>query len=122
LGLSHISVGGDRGGWSSGGSVIGMGKSKKLRIPAPEPLPSTTNLTKSHPGLNPRLRGEKPAKDKVIVTLRLAAYRKSIHLGAKPLESYDERFFFPLNPCGHSPCVTSSLTRGWPCQVYVSHM
>jgi hypothetical protein len=40
-------------------------------------------------------------------------------------------FFFQLNPCSHSPYVTSSLTRGWVCllwvcltfrQVYVSHI
>jgi hypothetical protein len=39
-------------------------------------------------------------------------------------------FFFRLNPCGHSPYVTSSLTRvwfisyeyAWPCQVYTSHI
>jgi hypothetical protein len=24
-------------------------------------------------------------------------------------------FIFQLNTCGHSPCVTSSLTRGWVC-------
>jgi hypothetical protein len=40
-------------------------------------------------------------------------------------------FFFQLNPCGNSSCVTSSLTRIWVCllwirlafrQVYVSHI
>jgi hypothetical protein len=39
--------------------------------------------------------------------------------------------FFSLNPCGHSPYVTSYLTRGWVrllwicltfCQVYISHI
>jgi hypothetical protein len=32
-------------------------------------------------------------KVKVIVTLRLAAYRQSVHLGAKPLETRNQRFF-----------------------------
>jgi hypothetical protein len=27
------------------------------------------------------------------------------------------RFSFQLNTCGHSPCVTSSLTRGWVCRL-----
>jgi hypothetical protein len=31
------------------------------------------------------------------------------------LESHDQRFLFQLNPWGHSPYVTSSLTRGWVC-------
>jgi hypothetical protein len=26
-------------------------------------------------------------------------------------------FFSQLNPCGHSPDVTSSLTRGWVCRL-----
>jgi hypothetical protein len=51
------------------------------------------------------------------------------------LEAEDHRcsffFFFQLNPYGHSPYVTTSLTRGWVCllwiclafrQVYVSHI
>jgi hypothetical protein len=25
--------------------------------------------------------------------------------------------FFKLNPCGHSPCVTPSVTRGWVCRL-----
>jgi hypothetical protein len=28
------------------------------------------------------------------LTLRLAFYRQSVHLGAKPLEDHDQRFFF----------------------------
>jgi hypothetical protein len=31
------------------------------------------------------------------VSLRLAVYRKSVHLGAKPLEDHDQRFIFQLN-------------------------
>jgi hypothetical protein len=53
----------------------------------------------------------RPAK--VRVTLRLAVYRQSVRLGAKLLEAHHQRFFFQLDPCGYSPCVTSSLTRGW---------
>jgi hypothetical protein len=30
---------------------------------------------------------------KVKVTLRLAVYRQSVHLGVKPLETYDQIFF-----------------------------
>jgi hypothetical protein len=47
----------------------------------------------------------------VISTLRLAVYRQSARLGAKSLEAHDQSFFPQLNPCGHSPCVISSLTR-----------
>jgi hypothetical protein len=28
-------------------------------------------------------------------------------------------FFFQLNPYGHNPCVTSSLTRGWDCLFWI---
>jgi hypothetical protein len=46
----------------------------------------------------------------VKVTLRLAVYRQSLHLGVKPLETHEQRFFFSkLNSCGNSPYVTSSL-------------
>jgi hypothetical protein len=53
---------------------------------------------------------------KVRVTLRLAVYRQSVHLGVKLLETHDQRFF-QLNPCSHSPYVISSLTRGWVCRL-----
>jgi hypothetical protein len=33
-------------------------------------------------------------KIKVGVTLRLAVYRQSVHLGVKPLETHDQRFLF----------------------------
>jgi hypothetical protein len=46
------------------------------------------------------------------VTLRMVVYRQSVRLGAKPLDTHDQ-WFFQLNPCGHSPYATSSLTRGW---------
>jgi hypothetical protein len=54
---------------------------------------------------------------KLGVTLRLAVYRQSVRLSAQPLETHDQSFFFQLNPCGHSPYVTSSLTRSWMTQV-----
>jgi hypothetical protein len=47
---------------------------------------------------------------KVKVTLRLAVCRQLVRLDSKPLETHDQRFF-QLNPCGHSPYVTTSLTR-----------
>jgi hypothetical protein len=53
---------------------------------------------------------------RVRVTLRLADYRQSVRLGAKPLETHG-RNFFQLNTCSHSPYVTSSLTRGWVCRL-----
>jgi hypothetical protein len=40
--------------------------------------------------------------------------------GAKPFEDHEQRlFFFKLNTCGHTPYVTSSLTRGWVCVLWV---
>jgi hypothetical protein len=35
---------------------------------------------------------------RVTVTLRLAVYRQSVRLGAKPLEPHDQRFFFSPEP------------------------
>jgi hypothetical protein len=71
-------------------------------------------------------------KIKVKITLRLVVHLQSVRLGAKPLETHDQSFLFlQLNPCDHSPYVTSSLTKGWICllwvcliffQVYVSHI
>jgi hypothetical protein len=43
-------------------------------------------------------------------------FTKSVHLGDKPLETYDH-YFFQQNICGCSPYVTSSLTRGWACRL-----
>jgi hypothetical protein len=56
---------------------------------------------------------------RVRVTLRLAVYRKSVHLGAKPLESHDQKYFFATEPLRSSPYVTSSLTRGWVCLLWI---
>jgi hypothetical protein len=55
----------------------------------------------------------------VSFTLWLAVCRKSVRLGAKPLDDHDQTLvlflFLQMNICGHSPYVTSSLTRGWIC-------
>jgi hypothetical protein len=48
---------------------------------------------------------------RVRVTLQLAVYRQSVRLVDKA------EFFFRLNTCGHSPYVTSSLTRGLVCRL-----
>jgi hypothetical protein len=37
----------------------------------------------------------------------------------KPLDDHDQRFFFQLNSCGHSPHVTSSLMVGWVCLLWI---
>jgi hypothetical protein len=51
------------------------------------------------------------------VTLRLTVYCQSVRLGSEPLETHDQNFFSQLNTCGHSPYITSSLTRGWVCHL-----
>jgi hypothetical protein len=53
---------------------------------------------------------------KVRITLRLAVYRQSVRLVAKPLETHGHNFF-QLNPCDRNPYVTSSLMRGWVCRL-----
>jgi hypothetical protein len=50
---------------------------------------------------------------RVKVTLRLAIYRQLVRLHAKSLRFTTRHYFFQMNPRGHSPYVTSSLTRGW---------
>jgi hypothetical protein len=50
---------------------------------------------------------------RVCVTLWLAVYCQSDSLRDKPLETHDQQFFLQLNTRGHSPHVTSSLTRKW---------
>jgi hypothetical protein len=49
---------------------------------------------------------------RVRVILRLVVYRQSARLDDRPLGTHYKNFF-KLNPWGHSPNVTSSLTRGW---------
>jgi hypothetical protein len=39
-------------------------------------------------------RGPQSHRVKVKGTFRLAVYRQSVHLGAKPLETHDQRFLF----------------------------
>jgi hypothetical protein len=57
-------------------------------------------------------------KVKVKVTLRLAVYRQSVLLVAKPLETHDQRILFKLNPRGYSLYATSYLARRWVCHEY----
>jgi hypothetical protein len=74
-------------------------------------------------------RQERPTV-KVIFTLQLAVYRQSVGLGASPLRITTRDFFLQLDPCRHSPYVTSSLRRCVCllriclafCEIYVSHM
>jgi hypothetical protein len=54
---------------------------------------------------------------RVTVTLRLVVYVQSVRLGAEPLETHDQILFSQLNICGHSPYITSSLTRGYVCRL-----
>jgi hypothetical protein len=49
---------------------------------------------------------------RVKVTLRLTVYRQSFLLRLTTTN-----FIFQLNPCGHSPYVPSTLTRGWVCRL-----
>jgi hypothetical protein len=56
---------------------------------------------------------------RVRVTLRLAVYHQSVRLGANSLEAHDQRYFFQLNPSGHIPSVTSSLTGRWVCRLHL---
>jgi hypothetical protein len=54
---------------------------------------------------------------RIRVPLRLAVYRQSLRLGVKPLETHGQNFFSQLSTYGHSPYITSSLTRGWVCHI-----
>jgi hypothetical protein len=56
-------------------------------------------------------------KVKIKVTFWLAVYRLLVLPDVKPLKTHNQRFF-QLNPCGHSPYVTSSLTRRWVCLLF----
>jgi hypothetical protein len=49
-----------------------------------------------------------------------AAYCQSVRLGVKPLEADHQcLFFFHGNSCSHIPCVTSSVTRGCVCFLWI---
>jgi hypothetical protein len=63
--------------------------------------------------LSSQLPGKNPTDlfgVRVRVTLRLAVYRQSIRLGAKPRETHDHYFFEPKT-YDDRPYVTSSMTR-----------
>jgi hypothetical protein len=47
-------------------------------------------------------------------------YRQPVRLGVKRLETQDRRTPPPQTPCGHSPYVTSSLTRIWVCLLCIA--
>jgi hypothetical protein len=49
---------------------------------------------------------------RVKVALPLTVYNQSVRLGDKPLEINDQKLYNQMNACVHSPCITSSLTRG----------
>jgi hypothetical protein len=51
------------------------------------------------------------------ITLWLVVYSQSVRLGAKPLETHGQNFFFQSNTYDHSPYVTSSLMRRWVCHL-----
>jgi hypothetical protein len=52
---------------------------------------------------------------RVRVTIRLAVYRQSVCLGAKPLKNRDQHLF-QLNTCSNNPYIAYSVTRGWVCR------
>jgi hypothetical protein len=54
---------------------------------------------------------------RVRVAVRLAVFRQLVRLGAEPLKTHGQNSFSQLNTCGHSPYITSSLTRGWVCHL-----
>jgi hypothetical protein len=58
---------------------------------------------------------------RVRATLRLAVYRQSVRLSAKPLEVHDQIYIFllQLNPCCRNPYGTSTLTRGLVCLLWI---
>jgi hypothetical protein len=57
---------------------------------------------------------------RVRVTLRLAVYGQSVHLCTKLLDDHDQRLYFlQLNPYRHSAYVTSCLTRGLVCLLWI---
>jgi hypothetical protein len=49
--------------------------------------------------------------------LRPTVYRPLIRLGAKPSKLMASDFLLVTKPCGHSPYLTSSLTRGCVCNL-----
>jgi hypothetical protein len=55
----------------------------------------------------------------VRVTLRMPVNRQSVQNDAETFETHCQNFFSQLNSCGHSPYITSSLTRGWVCHLHL---
>jgi hypothetical protein len=79
------------------GGIIDRGSRSTRRKPAPLCPPQNPTCCSD---AKPDRRGEKLVTNrlsygtaKVRDTLRLAVYRQSVHLRAKPLETYDQRFF-----------------------------
>jgi hypothetical protein len=54
---------------------------------------------------------------RVRMTLRLAVYHQSVRLGTEPHETHGQKYFPQVNTCGHSPYITSSLTRRLVCHL-----
>jgi hypothetical protein len=63
----------------------------------------------------------KKVKVIVKVTLQLAAYRQSVRLSVKALETHDQTFFFQLNSYGNSPYVRSSYEYAYE-YVHFTHI
>jgi hypothetical protein len=53
------------------------------------------------------------SKSELLYDLRFTA--NQFVLAPSPLMLTTREFFLQLNPCGHSPHITSSVTRGWVC-------
>jgi hypothetical protein len=72
--------------------------------------PGTSELnSKISPGLPSRQSESEILYDWRFTTNQLALALSPLRLTA--------RYLFHLNTCGHSPYVTSSLTRGWVCRI-----
>jgi hypothetical protein len=83
-----------------------------IRIPRPILLQISSNELSGKCSMHGR--GHEVYRVRIRDTLRLAVYRQSVRLGAKPFKTHDQ-YFFQLNTCGHSPYVTSSLATAWVC-------
>jgi hypothetical protein len=81
-------------------------------------IPSCLKIPHSGPILNTSHSALISFRITVTVILPLAVYRKSVRLGNRSLgtQTWDSS---QLDPCGRSPCATSSLTRGCICVIYV---
>jgi hypothetical protein len=77
-------------------------------------LPATTSAVHHHPSHRYHYGGRQ-LNLRVRVILWLVVYCKSVHLGAKPLETHDQYFFLQPNTCDYSHYVTFSLMGGQVC-------